>query len=165
MNLPVPVVVLTPLGLAWIFTRIRRIVPKTEEEILNKIHKGELDELKEFLPHNNALDVLEGDPRFWECTGGLTGLLRKRQNVVCFVQLCQRYVLDSKMPKQDVEYVSRRAFTIGFLIMGSVAEEFVRLIWWRMPHFCGRWAVYLYWEATKETLMLNLEYGTGHLIT
>lgn len=159
-----PVMVLGLLGFAWIGTRMKRILPPTEEEILSRIHKGELANLKEFLPHNNELDILEGDSHFYECAGGFMGLLRKRGNAVCFVQLCQLYVRDSKMDTQDVEYVSRRAFAIGFLILASIPEQAIRLFWRSMPHFCARWASYLYWEAATHTRMLTLEYGTGQLI-
>lgn len=163
MSVPVPVLVLTPAGLVWIFTRIKRIRP-TNEELLDRIHKGELDKLKDFTPHNSNRDVLETDELFWECMGGYRGLLRKRENAVCFVQLGQGYVIDSNMDKRDVEYLSRRSFAIGFLNIASIPEEAIRLIWWGMPHFCARWIAHLYWEAATQTRMLNLEYGTGHLI-
>ena len=164
MIVPVPVIVLSSLSVAWITSRFVRILPPTNEEILNRINKGELENLKGFTPHNTAKDVLETDQRFWECTGGYRGLLRKRENAVCCVHLCQRYVLESNMDKRDVKYVSRRSFTIAFLILASIPEQAVRLIWWGMPHFCARWIAYLYWEAATQTRMLNLEYGTGYLI-
>lgn len=157
-----PEVILGLLGFAWIGTRMRRILPPTEHMIC-RLHNGELKALAEFMPHNNAPDVLEEDKRFYECAGGFKGLLRKRSNAVCFVQLGQRYVLDFKMDKQDVDYLSRRAFAIGFLVIGSIPEQGIRLFWRRMPHFCARWACYLYWEAATQMRMLNLEYGSGHL--
>jgi hypothetical protein len=159
-----PVLALSPLGLAWILTRKRRILPLTREIILSRIHKGELDRLKDFMPHNNMVDILKTDARFYECIGGFEGLLRERDNAVCCVQLCQLYVLESRMDRVDVEYVSRRSFAIGFLILASLPEQFIRLFWRSMPHFCARWISYLYWEAATQTRMLNLEYGTGQLI-
>lgn len=162
MMVPVPVLVLSPLGLAWILTRKKRTLP-TNEELQRRIHKGELDSLKDFTPHNAATDVLKTDKHFWECMGGYRGLLRKRENAVFCVQFCQRYVLDSKMDKKDVDYVSRRSFQIAFLIMASIPEQAFRLIWWGMPHYCARWIAYLYWEAATYTQMLNLEYGSGQL--
>lgn len=154
--------VLSPLGLAWIATRMLRTLPTTEE-ILDRIHKGELDSLKGFIPHNAAKDVLKTDKCFWECSGGFRGLQRKRENAVCCVQLCQRYVLDSNMDKRDVDYVSRRSFVIAFLVQAAIAEQAFRLVWWGMPHFCARWLSYLYWDLATQTNMLNLEYGTANL--
>ena len=159
----VPVLALSPFGLAWIWTRMRRILPSTQEEIINRLYKGELERIREFFPHNNAIDILKTDPEYWRCVGGFKGIIRERENAVCCVQLCQAYVRDSNMDKQDVEYVSRRSFAIGFLVLASIPEQLIRLIWWGMPHFCGRWISYLYWELATHTSSLHLEYGTGKL--
>lgn len=162
MTVPVPVVLLSSIGLAWTATRTARTLP-TEQEILNRIHKGELDSLENFTPHNAARDVLKTDQRFWECMGGFRGLQRKRENAVCCVQLCQRYVLDSKMDKRDVDYVSRRSLAISFLVLASIPEEFARLFWWKMPHFRARWVAHLYFELATYTNMLNVEFGGEQL--
>lgn len=167
MNVPVPVICLTLIGPAWLLTQRKRIIP-TREEILNRIHKGELDSLIEFTPHNATRDVLKTDKPFWECMGGFRGLRRKRENAVCCVQLCQRYVIDANMDKQDVEYASQRSFTIAFLRIASIPEQGVRLIMhalfrWSMPHFCARWIAHLYFELATYTQGLNLDYG-GELL-
>jgi hypothetical protein len=157
-----PVLVLTPLGLAWIVTRMHRTLP-TEEEILCKLHDGELKNIGDFMPRNTTVSVLESDAQFWNYMGRWKGLLRKRRNAVNFVHLGQWYVLDSNMDKQDVEYFSKRALLIGFLILSSIPEQAVRLVWRGMPHFCARYIACLYFEAATQMQMLNLEYGTGSL--
>lgn len=141
---------------------MKRTLP-TEEELLRRMHDGELENIKDFVPHNSATDVLETDEGFWKSLGGFDGLLREHQNAVCFVQLCQLYVRDSKMDKRGVDYVASRSFAISFLRKTSLPEQAIRVFWRRMPHFCARWSAYLYWEAATYTQMLNLEYGNGLL--
>lgn len=158
----VPVVAFCCIVIAWLITRKRR-AQRTTEDILSRIHKGEMDGIKEFMPHDNIIDIFKTDERFYRCSGGFKGLLWKRENAVCFVQLGESYVRDANMDKQDVEYFSERAFAIGFFILASMLEEVIRLFWTNMPHFCARWASYLYWEAATQIRMLNLEYGTGQL--
>lgn len=157
-----PVVAFCCIVIAWLATRKRR-AHRSAEEIKGRIQPGELDEIEDFIPHNSTRDVLKNDVRFYKCSGGFKGLRKKRRNAVCFVQLGQSYVRDANMDRQDVEYLSRRAFAIGFLMLASIPEQTIRLFWRSMPHFCARWASYLYWEAATQVEMLNLEYGTGQL--
>lgn len=152
------------LGIIWVITRSRRRLPPLEE-ILKRIHQGELDGLDNFLPVNPADGFLETDKSFWMLSKGRKGLKRRKENAVCWVQACQVLHLNSEMPREDLGYMTTRSLLISFFTRCDVVESFFRLFIRSLPHVCARIATYLYWEMERRAQILNLTFGIGHWIT
>lgn len=150
-------------GLGWTITRPRRRLRKPDEIIAN-LHPGELKGLHDFLPGHADKDLLETDVSFWIQSKGMKGLIRKRHNAVCFVQLCQQLHRNSSMPEDEIGDMTTRAFLISFFIGCAILENLPRLFIRGLPHACARFATEVYWEAAVQMRMLNLEYGIEDIV-
>lgn len=167
----IPVIVLLVSGLAWILTRMYRTLPTTDE-LLRRLLPDQMKPLQDLIPHDPIRDLLDSDLPFWDLSGGYEGLWKRRANAICYIQLCQRLELEHKMPKEDVRYVSRRAFWQAFFTVACIPEGFVRIFFrivsrgsLNVPHACARWATYFYWELSNRAETLNLQFGNANWIS
>jgi len=159
---------LSSLAIAWFLTRRKRTLPTTEE-LLRRLHPDPLKGLDAFLPYNPIKYLfkkfMDSDEEFYRVFGGYSGFVRKLQDAVCYVQLCQQLHRNNGMPWVKFGIVLRKAFFMLFAILLSIPEEAFRVLFHRLPHFCARWMAQLYYDLSIEAENLNLEYGNGNWIS
>lgn len=164
MNVLYVPITIIPIGLAWVLTTRKRIIP-TIEELICKLHPGELDAISHFVSSNPIKALVESDLEFYRAFGGYEGFFRKLQDAVCFVQLCQQLHRNNGMPWVELGIVLRKAFFMLFAIFLSIPEAALRILIRRLPHLCARWMAQLYYDLSIEAENLNLEYGTENWIS
>lgn len=159
-------ITIIPIGLAWVLTTRNRVIPPTAE-LIRKLHPGERSAISRFVSRNPIKAMIKrligglisSDPEFYRAFGGHEGFIRKWQDAVCYVQLCQR-LLRNGMPLLKFGIVIEKAFLMLFAILLSIPEAGIRLLFRRLPHLCARWVAQIYYDLSIEAENLNLEYGT-----
>lgn len=146
---------LTAFGLAWVSTRARRRL-RDPQQLLATLHKGQLNNLDDFLA--SKTDLLEDDELFWSRSGGISGLIRRRRNAVCLVQLCQHLCSKAGLEPSVMQYLSRRAFLMSLMIACSAPGALIRIVVVDLPHVGSLAATKLYWDIELRAKTLCRDY-------
>jgi hypothetical protein len=128
-----------------------------DDKILERLHPRESDSFVKFASPD-GFDFVADDTEFWSASEGWKGLLRKRHNAKCLVQLCQRLKPVSDFDRNEVRIMTARAIMISLFTLCSILEFFPRLFIRDFPHSCARTATQIYWDMERRATLLCTMY-------
>lgn len=147
-----PLFAVLALSALWISRRLKgRLLDP--DELISRIFPGESIAIEKYTLSEQA-DIIENDIEFWTSCGGWRGLIRKRHNAVCFVQLCQQLSISSQFEKEEIDLIRTRAILITFYLTCSIPEAIVRWFVRSIPHSSARMSAQLYWDIERRMTTL-----------
>ena len=135
----------------------RRNYLMRDDEILERLYPRETDSIAKFASPD-GFDFVADDTEFWSASEGWGGLLRKRHNAKCLVQLCQRLNPSSNIDRNEVRVMTARAIMVSLFTLCSLLEFFPRLFIRDLPHSCARTATQIYWDMERRATLLCTMY-------
>ena len=154
-GMEVSLTALFAVGLAWTVKRNRRRLPATRL-LLDQLQQSQLVDLNQFIDF--ADDLLDDDPIFWAKSGGTAGLVRRRSNAVCLVQLCQHFCNKAALRPEVMAYMTRRASLMTLFVAISFLGTPIRFMFTGLPHIAALIATRLYADIARRAKTICLDY-------